>query len=573
MKNKSDDMKFKIVPRNINSGYDISSVESKDKSEGVLKSSAVGCNANNSNASVCSMNANNAVSNDNSSYAGGFTQNFNLFHASQPPWLNITDNQYSIAGTGQCEYDSIPYIEIAESNVISIWDDLKLANKKKRLKNMKRFFVNKEIVIFSIERAMRRKVLTREKKWYLANKELIADNIIEVLDSENYHVGEYRFKIIKGRGKDGKDRNAAILPLFDRCIQNVILTVLEQKITNMLTRDVYSNVKGRSMFSNDRRYCLIKRVGTYVNTHPDKQVLLTDIHHFYESLGNEVVLAKLFEIITCSFTRKLLYKVISSIDNTPIGDPLSPLFANLVMSDFDRLIVTTFKPEFYAAFGDNRLFCGRKELLQKILTFQKSYYAGRFNLELKGDYQIRNIKDGFRFCKIDYKPGYKSIRAEMRRRAIRSAKNKQSFAGYKGYLLKTDSSHLLKLIKNNLMELKNKQGLSIQPFKGTRVHFDEFIGQKIAITDFRKIENHKDSDYYYDFQIVAKKNGQMMLYHSHNGSYEIKRVFDEFNNKPATFPIYVTVQKENNSFYFAEYHTTDKEACEIICEQFNINDL
>ena len=123
------------------------------------------------------------------------------------------------------------------------------------------------------------------------------------------------------------------------------------------------------------------------------------------------------------------------------------------------------------------------------------------------------------------------------------------------------------------MELKNKQGLSIQPFKGTRVHFDEFIGQKIAITDFRKIENHKDSDYYYDFQIVAKKNGQMMLYHSHNGSYEIKRVFDEFNNKPATFPIYVTVQKENNSFYFAEYHTTDKEACEIICEQFNINDL
>lgn len=572
MNKESNDMK-ETVSRDINREYDIPFVESKDNSEGVEKSSAVGCNANNSNASVCSLNANNAASNDNSNYAGGFAQNFNLFHASQPSRLNMTDNLCGIAGTGQCEYDSVPYAETAESNVISIWDDLKLTCRQKRLKNMKRFFVNREIVIFSIERAIRRKIMTREKRWFLKNEEQVADKIIKELDSESYQVGNYRFKIIKGKGKDGKDRNAAILPLFDRCIQNVILTVLEQKMINMLTRNVYNNVKGRSMFSNDRRYCMVKRIGTYVNNHSDKQVLLTDVHHFYESLSNEVILAKLFEIVTCNFTRNLLYKVVSSIENTPIGDPLSPIFANLVMSDFDRIVVERFKPDFYAAFGDNRLFCGRKELLQKILSFQKSYYAGRFNLELKGDYQIRNIKDGFRFCKIDYKPGYKSIRAEMRRRAIRSASRLQSFAGYKGYLLKTDSTYLLKLIKNNLMELKNKQGFSIQPFKGSRVHFDEFIGQKIAITDYRKIENHKDSDYYYDFQIIARKNGQMMLYHAHNGSYEIKKLFDKLSEEKVKLPLYVTVQKENNSFFFAEYHTTDKEACDIICETLNIKDL
>lgn len=121
-----------------------------------------------------------------------------------------------------------------------------------------------------------------------------------------------------------------------------------------------------------------------------------------------------------------------------------------------------------------------------------------------------------------------------------------------------------------LKMLKSRNGIATRPFAGDKVGFDEFVGKKIAITDSRKIDNKKDSGYYYDFQIVSKKDGVNHLFHSHNGSFEIKEAGDLWLETCVNPPIYVTVRKEGNSFYFEEYHVTNKEACDMIVNEMNI---
>lgn len=118
--------------------------------------------------------------------------------------------------------------------------------------------------------------------------------------------------------------------------------------------------------------------------------------------------------------------------------------------------------------------------------------------------------------------------------------------------------------------LKSRNGIATRPFAGDKVSFDEFVGKRIAVTDFRRIDNKRESGYYYDFQIVSLKDGVNHLFHAHNGSFEIKEACDLWLETDMKPPIYVTVRKEGNSYYFEQWHVTNKEACEMIVEQMNI---
>ena len=118
--------------------------------------------------------------------------------------------------------------------------------------------------------------------------------------------------------------------------------------------------------------------------------------------------------------------------------------------------------------------------------------------------------------------------------------------------------------------------MKLMPFRGEKCKMDRFVGQRIAITDFRKIDNHKESGYYYDFQIVSKErnvNGEehLHLWHCHNGSFEIKEVCDKWLRENTAMPQYRTIGREGNSVYFVEDHISDKEACNIIVQELDIH--
>lgn len=117
--------------------------------------------------------------------------------------------------------------------------------------------------------------------------------------------------------------------------------------------------------------------------------------------------------------------------------------------------------------------------------------------------------------------------------------------------------------------------MRLMPFRGEKCKMDRFEGKRIAITDFRKIDNHKDSECYFDFQIVSKEVNQkgeehLHLWHCHNGSFEIKQVCEKWLCDNTPMPQYRTICKNGNSLYFEEDHISDKEACEMIVHEMGI---
>lgn len=557
--------------------------ESEEESEGKDEASIVGCNANDAYAGR-SLNANNSVSNSNVNYAGGFAhkehKTLEETLTSQPSRLKTDEEHIGNAGYVQDDYESLPFMadDIAESSAENmqgaIWEDLRIANSKRNLKGLSRFYKSKEIILYAVKRTVKKRD-TNAKVYYYNHSEEIADIILNDINNNSYYVHGYVEVDLPKKHKTSKTRHAKIYSLYDRCVQNLVLTIIEQKLRRKVIRNNYSNIEKRGILCNDKTYCMINKIRNATVVYNDLWALTTDVKKFYQSIRWETIIEVLFRTVKDKITRDILYKTFKASKDLPIGSCLSPLIADIIMNDYDNIILRNYKPRFYAAFGDNRLYIGRKDILQKILSFTKKYYRNHYHFKIKNDYHLCAVSKGFRFCKALYDNGFVSIRGEIRRRAIKTAHILQSFAGYNGMLEKSDSKHLLYLIKNNLKRLKKRtiKEMEVKPFKGRKTSFDVLLGKKVFITDYKLLENGKDSKYYYAFQIISLKDGtdEPELLRANNGSFEIKGACKQWELENRELPIKVTIAKEDTSFYFKEFHMTDKEACDIIIDKMKIN--
>lgn len=573
----------------------------EDKSAGKEKALVVGCNANNDNASARTANCNNAVSNSNDNYAGAFAvkqvDSANMKHlAAQSTRLNIAKNHVATGGHGADEVSSLPFwtddiadpcshelgnyplnatLEGTEAEKEAILQELYIVSRKRKLQNLKRFITNPIIVRMGVERCLSRASDSPEVRNAIRNKEKIIVRIIRELTEETYRCQPTTRRIITKRGKGDKDRNADIYTVYDRCVQNILLIVLQQKLTNKLSPWCYSGIKGRSLWSNDKTYCMVNRIRTYVQYHPQASAGLTDIRHFYESLRSKVVLGVLFDTITCPYTRSLLCDILLQTETLVIGGTLSQIFAMLTLTEMDYEINRIFHPQFYGAFGDNRIIMDDdREKVIKAVHWEMSYLEGRYGMHMKNDYQVARVADGFMFCKQHFKGSFVNVRAEIRRRAIRGAiRGQQHYAGYHGMLVKTDSRKLIYLIKNRLnsLRMKNQKGMMIKPMSGELIKLNKIEGKTIYITDYVIRKNNKDSEYFVRFQfVVVNGDGSKHLYVTNNGSFEIKEFFKLVENGSVSLPVKTRVCSEGTSYYFEQFHTSNQEACNLICEQFGI---
>ena len=573
----------------------------EDKSAGKEKALVVGCNANNDNASARTANCNNAVSNSNDNYAGAFAvkqvDSANMKHlAAQSTRLNIAKNHVATGGHGADEVGSLPFwtddiadpcshelgnyplnatLEGTKANKEAILQELDTASRKRKLQNLKRFITNPIIVRMGVERCLSRASDSPEVRNAIRNKEKIIVRIIRELTEETYRCQPTTRRIITKRGKGDKDRNADIYTVYDRCVQNILLIVLQQKLTNKLSPWCYSGIKGRSLWSNDKTYCMVNRIRTYVQYHPQASAGLTDIRHFYESLRSKVVLGVLFDTITCPYTRSILCDILLQTETLVIGGTLSQIFAMLTLTEMDYEINRIFHPQFYGAFGDNRIIMDDdREKVIKAVHWEMSYLEGRYGMHMKNDYQIARVADGFMFCKQHFRGSFVNVRAEIRRRTIRGAiRGQQHYAGYHGMLVKTDSRKLIYLIKNRLnsLRMKNQKGMMIKPMSGELIKLNKIEGKTIYITDYVIRKNNKDSEYFVRFQfVVVNGDGSKHLYVTNNGSFEIKEFFKLVENGSVSLPVKTRVCSEGTSYYFEQFHTSNQEACNLICEQFGI---
>lgn len=567
----------------------------KDKSVGKEKAFAVGCNANNDNASSRSANSNNACSNSNANYAGALAVNqvedSRKHLTTQPTRLNIANTHTATGGYGLVDCRSLPFWgESTEADGTigdgakpmkathegNILDELKTANHKKKLRNLKIFLTDPVIVRMGVERCLERASDSPEVRKITNEKEAVMQRIIRELTDETYRCQPTVRRIIEKKGKGDKNRNADIYTVYDRCIQNILLIVIKEKLTNVISPHCYSGIEGRSLWSNYKRWCMVNKIRTYVKNHSGASAGLTDIRRFYETLRSKVVLGVAFETITCPFTRRLLCDILLQHETLVIGGTLSQILAMLTLTDMDNELTKRFKPQFYGAFGDNRIIMDDdREKVVEAVHWEMSYLEGRYGMEMKKDWQVVRVKNGFMFCKQKFKGSFVNVRAELRRRAIRAAgRGRQNYAGYHGMLMKTDSRRLIQLIKNDIRRLKrmkNQKGMSVRPMTGDNIKLDKVEGVQIVITDYSIRQNHKDSEFFVRFQFVAiGDDGSKHLYVTNNGSFEIKEFFKLAEEGKVKLPLKTKICAEGKSFYFEGYHTTSQEACELLCTKLGI---
>ena len=195
-------------------------------------------------------------------------------------------------------------------------------------------------------------------------------------------------------------------------------------------------------------------------------------------------------------------------------------------------------------------------------------------MHMKNDYQILRIADGFMFCKQHFRGSFVNVRAEIRRRAIRGAIcGKQHYAGYHGMLMKTDSRKLIYMINNRLnsLRMKNNKGMAVKPMVGELIKLNKIEGKDVYITDYVLRKNNKDSEYFVRFQfVVVNDDGSKRLYVTNNGSFEIKEFFKLVDSGAVSLPVHTRICSEGTSYYFEQFHTSNQEACSLICKQLGI---
>lgn len=596
--------------------------ETPPKSEGKDNGSVVGCNLNNwnANASVRTLNGNNHAGNGNDNYVGAsavkavdnIVKRENL--ASQAASLKTTDNHAATGGYGRCDYDlhSLPFWgegkDKAESNVLSyrkedsIFAELKAANSKRKIKNTKRFVLSRMIILKGFERTMERTHCSAPvKEWYETHKLETCAYIWYLLSTQTYVPLPNEKRIIHKRGKGDKDRNADISDVFDRIIHNIILIVIEDKFRNKLTRNVYSGIKQRSLLSNNPTYCMINIIRFWVKTHQGAYVGLTDIRHFYENTSMRVVFSVMFQTIVCPYMRWLLITTFSKTEKLPIGGCLSQLMAMVTISECDRLIIEKFHV-FLCCFGDNRLIGDYdKTKVRKAMEFQISFYEGRYNLSVKGDYQIHHLTRPFRFCKYDYYKSFVKPRAEIRRRAIRAwRKGMQHYAGYKGITDKTDCKHLQYLIQNYDMEITNKNGMKSTIQRGEKKKHKDLpedtviipVEYQIAISDLRmkdKVKKLMDEEgvseeeakshvkkFYFvklTYLAILPEQNKPILCHSTESSEEIVQYFLLVKQGKAELHQRLHLGSEGNKLFYKEYHVTAADAVNYLASLDDFKEL
>lgn len=571
-----------------NPGHENRLADRLSDSEGGENGSVVGCNANNGNASARSANCNNHAGNGWNNYAGAFAVNTEKGESStsRAASSKTTDSPVATGGQGRCEYDSdLPFMdwdETAESNATAtdkevVFEELKTANERRKLKGLKRFFLNPIIIGHAFDRTVATSSAPKKmKEYYIKRKASVCERIRSELEAMTYEPGVAERRVIHKKGKGDKDRNADVYPMYDRFVQMLILVVIERKLRNMMIRNVYSGIKGRSLLSNDKRYCMVNKIRQWVKGHPDEWVGMTDVYHFYETLRMKIVLGELFNVVVCPFTRWLLVKAFSKTEYLPIGGCLSQAMAMFTLVSADRDLLRKFDVTMFC-FGDNRLICGEKGDVRKAMSYLMSYYPARYGLQVKGDYQMRRVKDGFRFCKYDYHGSHVSIRAELRRRAIRAyGKGQQHYAGYKGMLMKTDSKRLRHLIENHYMELTNKHGMKVTTQRGDKVKFRDLENDSDVFPVEYSIEPSEakakegKTGLMVRITYVLIKNGTKRLCHTTEGSEEIVEFFKLVADGKEECHRHLHVRHDGTKSYFAEFHTTKEEACELICDMFNI---
>lgn len=187
-------------------------------------------------------------------------------------------------------------------------------------------------------------------------------------------------------GISGKKRFIIVPTVKEMIVHHAITNVLTPILRIGMYEHSYASIPGRGLHSGMRT----TRRWIYSDHANTKYCLKLDIRKFFDSIDQDVLLARLREKIRDKQYLAILEKVIRTTKSgIPLGFTTSQWFANFLLTELDHKIKEEYGIKYYIRFMDDMvLFGSNKRKLHNIRKQIAGYLENELHLHLKDNWQV-----------------------------------------------------------------------------------------------------------------------------------------------------------------------------------------
>lgn len=259
----------------------------------------------------------------------------------------------------------------------------------KRIGNLYQQIISVENLQLADINARKGKLKTYGVRHHDRDREANILNLHEALKNHTFKTSDYDVFTIF----EPKERLIYRLPYYpDRIVHHAIMNILKPIWMKVFTADSYSCIDGRGIGGCRKNVQKIIR-----DREATRWCLKFDIRKFYPSIDHEILKMIIRRKIKDPELLWLLDEIIDSADGIPIGNYLSPYFANLYLSYFDHWLKEVKKVKHYFRYADDIvIFAQTKEECHQLQVECADYLRNELKLEMKGNWQVFRIAENHR---------------------------------------------------------------------------------------------------------------------------------------------------------------------------------
>ena len=187
-------------------------------------------------------------------------------------------------------------------------------------------------------------------------------------------------------GISAKKRHIIVPTVKEVVVQHMMANVLQDIFMPSMYEHSYASIPGKGLHK------AVKFVKKWIQKdHKNtKYCLKLDIKKFFDSVDQDVLLAKLRKIIRDDKFFRYVEMVVRTVDKgIPLGFVTSQWFANFLLTELDHKIKEEWHVKYYIRFMDDMvLFGSNKRELHKVHDLIAEYLEKELHLQLKSNWQL-----------------------------------------------------------------------------------------------------------------------------------------------------------------------------------------
>ena len=322
----------------------------------------------------------------------------------------------------------------------------------KRVGNIWDKLCSEEVLREAMNNAAKGKNRYRQVRYIMKHQDEYVKKLREMLINDTFVPSEYKIDIIKT--EYGKEREIFKLPFYpDRVIQHAISIVLRPRWTKAMTSDSYACLVDRGVNSKKRMFNLNAKLKRAINArefkHTDIYCLKMDIKKCYPSVDNEILAQLNRKYCKDEKVLALLDKLNFAGKGLPIGNFLSQLWINIVLTEIDRYVKETLKAKYYFRYMDDFVILGdNKQILHEWMHRIMNFLFYELNMVMNNKRQIfkvgRNLSErGIDFVGYVYRRNGTRLRKRIKKAFAKKRHAELSVPSYIGIAMHCDAKNLI----------------------------------------------------------------------------------------------------------------------------------